>query len=443
MTPARGGPALKGGWATNILFFDYQHIPVPDANGNCVQTLRKQLKKRGVSSDVLSFRLTKGLPDEQPDACGTVYLESTWASARGLRPAEGTSFGRYVLHLPFAAAARIAHRLLSDAYTTPEKVFSWKACGRMKKKLERLCSQNRYDWVVAVSGPYCVHDIACCADLSQARLALYYFDPYSMHALFSPKNRENRMRQECKNLERADRAFASPEHREDWQTTALSHYIHKVRFVPYPNLAPDKGSPGPVPVPIAPGGVSLVYLGALHDRVRYPEPLFSLFGQMVALEPRLRLFVVGCKSGAEVGRQVRNAQQRLGEHLVCMDAVPFPQAMGLLQKADCAVNLGNCMKNQMPSKLLDYISAGKPILNLSYNRPCNTEPYIARYPWALHFYRDELEDAAGLRRAARKAVEFVLSHRGECLPWSEIQRHMQGFTAKDAAERFYAELGDV
>ena len=129
------------------------------------------------------------------------------------------------------------------------------------------------------------------------------------------------------------------------------------------------------------------------------------------------------------------AQKTLENSLVISPSVPFPQAMDLLRRSDAVINLGNKMKNQMPSKLLDYIAAGKPIINISPNRPCNTHPYIARYPMAVQFYNDELADASGLEAAAEKAVDFVVENRGKSLSWAEVESTMSGFTSADVAKK--------
>ena len=43
------------------------------------------------------------------------------------------------------------------------------------------------------------------------------------------------------------------------------------------------------------------------------------------------------------------------------------------------VNMGNTVNNQMPSKVVEYISTGKPILNLSVNEKCSTLGLMKRY----------------------------------------------------------------
>lgn len=424
-----------------ILFFDHCHYPAVSANGNCVESLRRQLGKLGISSDVLTFKTSREMPSCQTDENGCVYLEPTWAIHRKLRPRSGMTRCQIILHFPVAVVVRIAQRLLGDRYTVQERTYPWKACTSLCKKLSILCKQNQYDWVVAVSGPYCIHEIAAHADLQQAKLALYYLDPYSAHTLFPPENRDGRIKLELQTLAKADAVFASLEHEPDWRTTPLSQAIDKAHFLPYPNLEPHRSSPpDPNKEHTQEETINLLYMGALHDKVRYPWAMLALFEKMLAIDPRLRLHVVGYRSGEVVAQQLEKAQQRLGERLICADPVPLPQAMEQIRRADCVINLGNCMKNQMPSKLLDYIAEGKPILNISHNKPCNTAPYIERYPWALQFYEEELNDEQNLRKAAENAVAFVLQHRGKCLEWETVKDAMAGFTAQDVARQFLSVL---
>lgn len=423
-----------------ILFLDYQHIPPSGATINCIQTLRKYLKRQGAVCDVLSLQPDAVKLHEQQDEYGKIYLETTWAIHGKMRRQVGEPLWKYFLRLPFASFFRALHRLLSDGYTRKEKIFSYKACGKFRKKLSLLCEQNHYDWVVAISAPYCMHDIAAYTDLHKTHLALYYLDPYAANALLAPENKKRRLKQECQNLAKADRAFASLEHREDWQSTALSRYLDKVQFIPYPNLTPDKESEKPGSISFAPDEIVVAYLGNFYDGVRYPRYMLSLVEEMVKLEPRLRLIMAGCIRSAEIERQIQDAQKKLQDHLTCLNTLPFSQSLWLIRRADCAVNLGNHMKNQMPSKILDYIAEGKPIINISHNRPCNTQAYTTRYPWTLQFFEDDLANDASMRDAAASAVQFVREHQGKQLPWETVEKCMAGFTSKDVAEHFLVTL---
>ena len=64
-----------------------------------------------------------------------------------------------------------------------------------------------------------------------------------------------------------------------------------------------------------------------------------------------------------------------------------------LNKANVLVNVGNSVTNQVPSKLFDYISKGKCILNTYKNYNCPTLKYLKNYSLAINvFEKTELNN---------------------------------------------------
>ena len=59
------------------------------------------------------------------------------------------------------------------------------------------------------------------------------------------------------------------------------------------------------------------------------------------------------------------------------------------QKADILINIGNKEFNLLPSKLIDYVSMGKPIINISQIENCATLPYMAKYPIGLQLFEEK------------------------------------------------------
>lgn len=417
-----------------ILFMDYSHLPLPDANGNCIEKLRKTLIKKNVQSDVLSFRLDRKIPRVTRDQYGVIYTADTWMRLSFTGRSTGESLARIIVRSSIAIPLKIVHALCGGQYAKDE-VFTPFECALYKQKLEYLCRTQKYDWVVAVSNPYCIHRIGATSDLSGARLALYYLDPHSFNSMLSPKTLQHRLNEEIKVCAKADLIFAALEHREDWNTSALSMFLNKTNFIPYPNLSPFEGERACATIKKMTDILDVVYLGALNDEFRQPKAMLELFEKMQVYASNFRLIIVGSRCGTQVSEQLNKAKSILKDRLIISPPVPFPQAMDLLRRSDAVINLGNKMKNQMPSKLLDYIAAGKPIINISPNRPCNTHPYIARYPLAVQFYNDELVDAAGLEAAAEKVVDFVVENRGKSLSWAEVESTMSGFTSADVAKK--------
>ena len=422
-----------------VLFLAHQCLPTLDANGNCVNKLRANLAKLNVSSDVLSFRLKNGIPDQKLDDFGTIYIANTWMRFGHTHRIETPNRFLIMLKLFYVVPVRIFHFLCGGRYVN-EKYYAPAACLSFKRKLEHLCAHEKYDWVVSVSIPFCIHETAASANLHGAKLALYNFDPYSHNVSFSAANMKLRLQEELSVCSKADIVFTSLEHCDDWENSALSSQLNKVHFIPYPNLTPHTNTDGSCPFTLSDNEITLVYIGALNDGIRHPNAMLHLFDKMLELEPSLHLYVVGGRSGHIVSAQLEDAVAKFAEHITVSPPIPFAQAMDLLNRADIAINLGNRTKNQMPSKLLDYIASGKPIINISPNNPCNTAPYIERYSLAMQLYDDDILDDAKICTLAEKAVSFVIANKGKQLPWSEVSKQMKGFTASDVAKTFYDAL---
>lgn len=402
-----------------ILFVDGQHLPKPDANGNCVQKLRKQLYMLSIESDVLTFCDGSLDTQDKADEYGTVYVAPLAMSKLG-------EFG-----------FKVVNHLCGGRYVW-EKRYSKFVCTPMKKKLEALCKSNNYDWVVSVSFPFCIHLVSASADLSGAKIALYNLDPYAFNEALPEKNRKKRLKEERYVYEKADVILTSLEHYVDWQDSELSSYLGKAKFIPYPNLTPYDGVYEAPQLEKKENWKEIVYVGALHDQVRQPKAMLELFESMLSIDLKYRLIIVGNRSGNLVEQQLNQAKEKLGEHLVVMNAIPFPQAMGWIRRADAVINLGNQMKNQMPSKVLDYIAAGKTIINISHNKPCNTEPYLQKYGKAVQVYEEEVvPDSAS---AGRKVVTEIERYSAD-MEWGQVRTRMDGFTAEDVAKKFVEAIG--
>lgn len=424
-----------------LLFVDFQHADQSHANIHCVEILRKNLHSIGISSDVLTFRLSHTTAYVQEDSYGKVISANTW-----MRFTTAKKNYRSKIDLAFRAPhifiLLALHKIIGGRHVH-EKLYAPLACRGLKKKLETLCKTSQYDWVVAMCYPFCIQQTAASANLNSAKLALYYLDPYTANHSHSAQNAPARLREECATAANADLIFISPEHLNDWRDSPLSTYLKKVRTLPYPNLSPYEGIYITNQIKLHQDSINLVYIGTLCDGIRYPVPMFYLFHAMLKQEPRLRLYVIGQIHGSEVRKQIREAQNTLGSQLDIYPVIPFPEAMDLIRSADVVINLGNFVENQMPSKLLEYIAAGRPILNICPNNPCNTEPYISQYPLALQCYTDALQTEADIQYEARKAVSFIRQNGGKTLDWDQIQSAMKGYTSIDVAKQLLEDLRSV
>jgi len=157
------------------------------------------------------------------------------------------------------------------------------------------------------------------------------------------------------------------------------------------------------------GAVRIVYLGTLYRGVREPDFLLSLFVTTLdtfrgaQLELHFYGDVGACGGAFEVFRE--RCRGRLFLHGV----VPREQALAATREADVLVNLGNETTFQLPSKVVEYAAAGKPVVNIASRREDSSIEFFQSYPLALNIISegrapDAAQIAAFHEFAARPAA---------------------------------------
>lgn len=92
-------------------------------------------------------------------------------------------------------------------------------------------------------------------------------------------------------------------------------------------------------------------------------------------------------------------------------AVSHSAAINAILDADILICIGNPYPVHIPSKIFDYVSSGKPILNLHSLPDCPTLAFTAGYPLALN-----IQDKTPPMEAAREIIRFCLENRGKTAP---------------------------
>ncbi len=132
------------------------------------------------------------------------------------------------------------------------------------------------------------------------------------------------------------------------------------------------------------GKIRLVYVGTLYKEIRNPSPLLKLFSELryTHLGNRLEFHFFGnvhdCVACFELYRE------ELGESLFVHGVVPHEVAMQAMKEADILVNIGNKTPYQLPSKVVEYIAAEKPVLNVAQRKDDSSATFFSQYyPWCL------------------------------------------------------------
>lgn len=396
-----------------LLFVCSEYCGSADAGARCIQRLRAELQGQGITSDVLTYGWAEGQPQQTEDEAGKIYTAKTWYRHARLVRNDAGQIKMSPLRWARVLCTR-GYAMLTEGRHYAQRGMPVGATKELQAKLSGLCAHNQYDWVVSVSYPFANHLAVLKARLPGVKVALYNFDPYWNNQSYAPDKAERRAKEEAAAYKRADCIFCTPEQLPDYQGEPFAEVRDKIFPLHYPNFVPPRVERESA-IRFDPNEISLLYLGTIYGGIRRPDTLFELFQEAVQKEPRLHLYVIGKKYGADADRYLVEYGQRLKGRLTVCAPVPPEETADLLRQADVLVNLGNTMRNQMPSKLLEYMASGKPILNICARTDCNTLPYLQRYPLALQCF------SSGHAQAQQLAA-FCCNAKGQSVPWETLAR---------------------
>lgn len=208
---------------------------------------------------------------------------------------------------------------------------------------------------------------------------------------------------------------------------------HKVVLTNYPGLHKRtlSYSSNAIANTLDPEKINLFFVGKFYSDIRHPQYLFDIMEQL--RDTNIVLHIVGPvgEMGFDkdyINKYFRNTIPNIRIH----GAVSSEEADDLLLHADALVHVGNAIDSLMPSKILDYISSGKPILNICKIRTCPTIPLMERYPLGYTIYEDE-----GVSELVSERVrKFCEKNKGKQIPYEQIEKLYPECTIEYVGKQF-------
>lgn len=170
--------------------------------------------------------------------------------------------------------------------------------------------------------------------------------------------------------------------------------------------------------------IDLLFCGWLYSDIRSPEFFLKTVSYM---DERFRITFMGrdCEKIYDM------VKEKIRAEIIAVPQQTYEVALQTIADADILINIGNSVPVHMPSKTLEYINAGKPIINF-YKRPdCPTLYYTERYPLCLNVY----EGMSDIREAAKTVIEFCLCNKGRTVDRNDILSEYRDCTPRYIAEK--------
>ena len=179
-------------------------------------------------------------------------------------------------------------------------------------------------------------------------------------------------------------------------------------------------------------GRRLVFTGSLYKEIRNPAYLLELLSSVFEKAPEIEAHFYGrlndCTDLFEP--YLQHYQKNVFVHGLVSREI----AANALEQADVLINIANRTRHQLPSKLVDYMASGKPILNVVSIEDDNSLSFLSSYPITATF----MESADGVKQGdVERICEFI--EKSTVLPYQTIERLLKPFQVP-AVEAQYRKL---
>jgi glycosyltransferase involved in cell wall biosynthesis len=424
----------------NLLIISYIYAPDRSPRAYRWRALCEHWAREGHRVDVISA-WKRG--DRRLEPCDGVTVHRVGGGlVERLRSALGQSSHRAadaatIIQAETPALRRVAkaiYRATVKQLFWPDYAFHWYPAARAQARA--LCRAIRYDAMISVSHPFTPHLVALSVKhrFPALRWVADIGDPFSLLEEIPLNNpalyrRLNRRAEEAV-LERSDAVAVTIERCRADYTAAFPASARKIAVIP-PLLSLPTAAPA-TPV-FAAGKIHLIFIGTLYRALRDPSYLLALFAALHRRRDDLHLHFFGALN--DCAPCFDAAHEALGRHVHLHGTVPRATIAAAMRSADILINIGNSTSHQLPSKLVEYAAAARPILNLATSSADTGRDFLRNYPASLTLeVRGEIPD----RTAVDASLAFIAA--APPLDASAISRFLAPYTLERVAAGYDALL---
>lgn len=294
--------------------------------------------------------------------------------------------------------------------------------GKIQREIQKACKERSFDLIVVGSNPFFL-----ALGVAKAHCGLrkiwYQMDPHSDNGMIRSKKVNRERKAEAFVFEHMDRIFVQPNSYDAIVSRLQKEVAEKVSPTKFPLVNPN--------IVVLPDKsrfendtINCVYAGALMLPIRRPEYMFKLFS--LFKNKTIHLYV-WCGNLTE-GRKNEMISMMPSNVTYC-GTLPQNEMQSVLAGADFLVSLGNTVTNQLPSKLLDYISLKKPILNIYKVNNCPTLEILEKYPLSI-----SVSEAEDVEKTAEKMERFIVDNIEKTADANQISTDYRDYLPEVVAE---------
>lgn len=170
----------------------------------------------------------------------------------------------------------------------------------------------------------------------------------------------------------------------------------------------------------------LVYAGLFYPKIRNPEKMLDVLSNLDS-DNVIKIFGDGCEDILSVKRALFP-----NGNLIEYGRITHEQCIKEISNCNILINLGNTITNQMPSKVFEYISFGKPIINFYFTEEDMCLEVFKKYPLAFNFNLNNYTDID-----IENLKKFIQENKNKQLSFKEATAELVDYRVEEIAEKIY------
>jgi hypothetical protein len=310
-----------------------------------------------------------------------------------------------------------------------------------QKKAKSLYENKIPDVVISVSLPFSSHLVgAYCKQLwPLSKWVVDIGDPFSILDRF-PKNnlllfQQKNYRSESKVLSMADAVSVTVEGAKMAYCNFFREAINKVTVIS-PLLSTIEKNDLTTNFSFDKSNINIAYFGSFYTGIRTPEAAVNLLGQLLDLiwnknvQIHFHFFGYIEVEFFDVFSKVISRSKYFHLHGQ-VDKCDIPY---LMNECDFLLNIGNKTDFQLPSKSVDYLSSGKPIINICFHKKDTFAQFFQDYPLMHNIYY--LDNVGFERTEIRDLLQFLFAQKGKQVDGEWLMNKKEKYEIQAIAEKY-------
>ena len=395
----------------NIVILCGQYYPNAGAPVNCFLPYIKELKKENAVTIVC--RKTSGISVLNYDDTEPFIQLTTWYNSLRYFLVDRIKERKHIKLYTYLLNIVRFISFIRTMFCYPTQ-HNWiiKKYLRTLNAIEKRIGQ--IDVIISVSFPFCSHIAALNfkKDHPQVKWLTYSTDPFTFNECQYervPFKSFKRRWARKKEKEIYDKADANIVTEELYSMLVESFKQRKEKTIPFPYLILPSLHGMSRHFSTNQKIINCVYAGSLYTDIRNPRIMIKLF-EKIRQNIKLKLFADGDLTIRGLLKEIHC------ENIEVNGLVNRKEYERIIkEEADILINIGNTTLLQSPSKLLELVSTGKPIINFYSNEDFGYQ-VIKVYPLGLNISNKVLEDDS-----VTIVENFCFKNMGVILPFELIK----------------------